>query len=112
MKPCIAMVISLYAIVLTSLAQADAGWTDYVTVSELIPTGRLYYEVELKGSKNVSGCREQDWYYLNYGAQGTDKMFDLFVDSMQSGLHLRVYVSGLCNLNGYAEITAVGASPK
>jgi hypothetical protein len=37
-------------------------------------------------------------------------MFDLFVESLKSKLRLRVYVTGLCNLNGYAEISAVGAS--
>jgi hypothetical protein len=38
-------------------------------------------------------------------------MFDLFVESIKSRLRLRVYVTGVCNLNGYSEISAVGASP-
>ena len=92
--------------------QAAAGWTDYVTVTELIPTSKHYYEVELKGRKNPSGCREDDWYYLNYEAPGADKMFDLFVDAIENRLRLRVYVTGICNLNGYSEISSVSASPR
>ena len=93
-------------------AQASAGWTDYVSVSELIPTSRHYYEVRLEGSKNPSGCREDDWYYLNYEAPGADKIFDLFVDAIEQRLRLRVYVTGVCNINGYSEISSVSASPR
>ena len=112
MKVWISLVIGIYVALLAPLVHADAGWTDYVTVTELIPTSRHYYEVELKGSKNPSGCREKERYYLNYDTPGADKMFDLFVDSLQSRLRLRAYVTGVCNINGYAEISSVSASPK
>jgi hypothetical protein len=111
MKLWISLVTGIYAALLSPLAHADAGWTDYVTVTELVPTSRHYYEVELKGSKNPSGCREKNRYYLNYDSPGADKIFDLFVDSLQSRLQLRVYVSGVCNISGYAEISSVSASP-
>lgn len=91
-------------------ARADAGWTDYVKVIELIATGRHYYELRLDGAANPSGCRAQDWYYQDYDAPGADKMFELFVDRLQSSLRLKVYVTGVCNINGYAEIAAVSAS--
>lgn len=107
----IGMFIAIAALALPLGARAAAGWTDYVKVAELIPTGRHYYEVRLVGATNPSGCRVKDWYYLNYEAPGADKMFDLFVDRMQSTLQLRVYVSGVCNINGYAEISSVNASP-
>jgi len=48
---------------------------------------------------------------VNYQARGADEMFDLFVDGIKSSLRLRVYVTGICNLNGYSEISAVSASP-
>lgn len=92
-------------------ARAGAGWTEQVEVVELVPTGLFYYEVRLRGDGNSSGCREKEWYYLLYETPGADKMFDLFVESMKSGLRLKVYVNGLCNLQGYSEITAVSASP-
>ena len=103
--------VALAALLLSPGARAAAGWTGFVTVLELIPTGRHYYEIRLGGSGNPSGCREDNWYYLNYDAPGADKIFDLFVDRLQSSLRLKVYVTGVCNLNGYAEISAVSASP-
>ena len=48
---------------------------------------------------------------VNYQARGADEMYDLFVDGIKSSLRLRVYVTGICNLNGYSEISAVSASP-
>jgi hypothetical protein len=97
---------------LSSTAWAEAGWTDEVSVVELIPTGKHYFELRLAGNKNPSGCREKDWFYINYEARGADKMFDLFVDSIKTELRLRVYVTGVCNLSGYSEISSVSVSPE
>jgi hypothetical protein len=104
--------IGIYILTLSSTAWAEAGWTDEVKIIELIPTNRHYFEVHLAGSKNPSGCREEGWFYINYDARGTDKMFDLFVDSIKTELRLRVYVTGICNLKGYAEISSVSVSPE
>ena len=102
---------AICALLLPRVSRASAGWTDDVKVIELVPTDRHYYEIQLKVAKNPSGCREKNWFYLNYQARGTDKMFDLFVDGIKSSLRLRVYVTGICNINGYSEISAVSASP-
>lgn len=96
-------------LILSSQAQAAAGWTGQVRVIELIPSGRHYYEIHLAVDDNPSGCREKNWFYQNYDAAGADKMFELFVDSLKSQLRLRVYVTGVCNFNGYSEISAVSA---
>jgi len=106
----LAVMIGIFAQLASPVTRASADWTDYVKVIELIPTGRHYYEVQLDIKKNPSGCREKDWFYINYDALGADKMFDLFVDNIKSGLRLRVYVTGICNLKGYSEISAVGVS--
>ena len=103
--------LGICALMLSSVAHSGRGWTEYVTVIELIPTGRHYYEVQLSEKRNPSGCSEKGWYYLDYGAAGADKMFDLFVDNIKSNLRLKVYVTGICNLKGYAEISAVSVSP-
>jgi len=108
----IAIVIGFYLLMLSTAAAADAGWIDDTEVVELIPTGRHYYELHLTAKNNSSGCREKNWFYINYDTPGADKMFDLFVDSITKALHLKVYVTGVCNLNGYAEISAVSVSPK
>ena len=99
------------SLMLSSTARAEAGWIDEVTVIELIPTAKHYFELRLSGKKNPSGCREKDWFYINYEMRGADKMFDLFFDSIKTELRLRVYVTGVCNLSGYAEISSVSAGP-
>ena len=103
--------IAMCALLIPGVARAGAGWTEDVKVVELIPTGKHYYEIRLKVAKNPSSCRVKDWFYVNYQARGADEMFDLFVDGIKSSLRLRVYVTGICNLNGYSEISAVSASP-
>ena len=109
---CMPIVSGICALLLATVAVADAGWTDEVEVVELIPTGRHYFELRLAGKNNPSGCREKGWYYINYDAPGADKMFDLFVDSLKAELRLKVYVTGVCNFNGYAEISSVSVSAK
>jgi hypothetical protein len=106
----VAVLIGIVAQLAAPVARASADWTDYVDVIELIPTGRHYYEVQLDIKENPSVCREKDWFYLNYEARGANKMFDLLVDNIKSELRLRVYVTGICNLKGYSEISAVSAS--
>ena len=91
---------------------ADADWSDYARVEELVPTGRHYYEFRLGAENNPSGCREAQWFYQNYDAPGAEKMFDLLLESLKSNLSVRVYVTGVCNLNGYAEISSVSIRPE
>ena len=102
---------AICTLLIPALSQAAAGWTGDVKVRELIPTNRHYYEIRLEVRDNPSGCREKNLFYLNYEARGADKIFDLFVDNIKSELRLQVYVTGVCNTNGYSEISSVRASP-
>lgn len=87
--------------------QARAGWTDAVRVAELVPTSRHYYEVRLPVTENPSGCRKDNWFYQNYDATGSEQMFAILLEGVTSEIRLRVYVTGLCNINGYAEFSSV-----
>ena len=98
-------------LLIPEVSSAAAGWTADVKVNELIPTNRHYYEIKLEVRKNPSGCREKNYFYLNYEARGSDKIFDLLVENIKSELRLQVYVTGVCNTNGYSEISSVRASP-
>ena len=94
-------------ILFSHLAYAGAGWTDFVKVAELVPGSRHYYEVRLEVRENPSGCKEKAWFYQNYESRGADKMFSVLLEGIKEEMQLRVYVTGVCNINGYSEISAV-----
>ena len=101
------MVIGVSGLLFSHFVQAGAGWTEFVTVDELIPTSRHYYEVKLPVEENPSGCKNKTWFYQNYSSRGSDKMFDTLLVGMKSGFRLRVYVTGICNINDYSEFSSV-----
>jgi len=92
-------------------AFAVSGWTDYVPVAELTPTAQYRFIVKLKVSENPSGCRNKDTFYQDYDTPGSEHMFRTLLEAVASGNRVRVYVTGKCELNGYAEISSVGIVP-
>jgi hypothetical protein len=111
MKSTVYLIVSLYLLAFPSFTQAGAGWTEYVRISELIPTSRHYYEVRLPVKNNPSGCTDKIWFYQDYVTIGSDKMFETLLRGLQSGSQVRVYVTGKCNINGYSEFISVGIIP-
>ena len=111
MKREASIIIGIVAILFSHLAHSSAGWTDYVTVVELIPTDRHYYKFRLPVKKNPSGCKEKNWFYQNYGARGSDKIFSALLEGIKSNFRLRVYVTGVCNIDGYSEISSMSIIP-
>lgn len=103
--------VGISMVVLPSLVKAEAGWTDYAEIVELVPTARPYYEIHLQVKQNPSGCRNSSWFYQDYDLTGSDKMFATLLEALQSGKRVRLYVTGKCNVNGYADFTAVGIIP-
>jgi len=103
--------IIIHALLFSQPAHARAGWTDYVNVTELVPTARHYYVVKLPVKVNSSGCSDKTWFYQNYGSRGSDKMFDILLEGIKSGIRIRVYVTGICNLDGYSEFSSISVIP-
>ena len=95
---------------LSPAARAGAGWTDFVRVAELVPTSKHYYEVRLPVGDNPSGCRERQWFYQNYDSPGAEQMFEVLLESLTADIRLRVYVTGVCNLSGYAEFSSISVT--
>lgn len=111
MKTKVSIIIGACSLFLSNVAHASAGWTDYANVAELIPTSRHYYEFKLPVGKNPAGCKEKTWFYQNYDAMGSDQMFNVLLESIKSQIRVRVYVTGVCNLHGYSEISSVSVVP-
>ena len=95
---------------LPAAALANSGWTDFVRIAELVPTSKHYYEVRLPVRDNPSGCREKNWFYLDYDSPGSQQMFEVLLESLTNDIRLRVYVTGVCNINGYAEISSISVT--
>ncbi|MCL7489332.1 MAG: hypothetical protein M8357_14290 [Desulfobulbaceae bacterium] len=111
MKSRMHLLLGFCILALPSSVLAEAGWTDYAKIAELVPTSRHYYEVRLAVEKNPSGCRDKSWFYQDYRVKGSDKMFTTLLEGLQSGNRVRLYVTGKCNLDGYSEFSAVGIIP-
>lgn len=92
-------------------AWASAGWTSYGRVLELHPTTAGRFLVSLQVESSPSGCRNGHWFYRDYGNAGVELMFHALLGAMTSNLQARVYVTGRCDLNGYAEISSVSIAP-
>ena len=96
---------------LSTMALAESGWTDYARVAELIPGTQYRYLVKLPVAENPSGCKNKDTFYQDYSATGSDHMFRALLEAVSSRNKVRVYVTGRCELSGYAEISSVGIAP-
>jgi len=90
-------------------AAADSGWTGYANVSELQPTGLHYYRVRLPVKENPSGCKDKEWFFQDYGGPGAKEMYATLLEALKSGLKVRVFVTGRCNLDGHSEISSLSA---
>jgi hypothetical protein len=89
---------------------AGSGWTESARIGEIQSDdfGRLVIRLEL--GSNPSGCREGAWFIREPGP-ATAQILDVLLAAVRAGRPVRVYVSGICHLKGYAEISAVSLVP-
>lgn len=91
-------------------ATADAGvagWTDPAAVIALEAGDQGRFLVQLDVAKNASGCRDPNWFYVDYGRDGHALMYQTFLDAYIHERRLKVYVTGVCDLKGYSAVSAV-----
>jgi hypothetical protein len=96
---------------LPSIVLAEAGWTEHASVAELTPTVHGRFLVKLSVVNNPSGCKEKQTFYRDYNLPGAELMFQTLLEAVSSGKRVRVYVTGICDINNYSEITSVGIVP-
>ena len=90
---------------------SGAGWTSYGTVGELNPTVFGRFLVKLDVSENPSGCKNKAWFYRDYDRRGSEYLFHALLGAVTSDKKVRVYVTGVCDLDGYSEISSVSVTP-
>lgn len=96
----------------TGAVQAGtAGWSDYGQVVELQATTHGRFLVRLALPKNPSGCPDKEWFYRDYGGPGPEYMYQTLLTAVTAGKAVQVYVTGVCDLYGYAEITSLQIAP-
>lgn len=102
-------------VVLTGLmfhgpARAGSGWTEAARILELQANEHGRFLLRLDVERNASGCRETQWFFREYFGVGTTQMLDALLSAMRSKSAVRVFVTGNCHLQGYAEISAVAVA--
>lgn len=91
-------------------ALAEAGWTSFGRIEELSTDylGRILVRIEVE--ENPSGCKDKTWFYRDL-ITGSDFMFKLLVEAASRHTPVRLYVTGLCDLNRYSQISKVRIAP-
>jgi hypothetical protein len=112
MKRGIVGLVGVIVLLVFRAGYAESGWTDFASVAELVPTSRHYYEVSLPVMENPSECKERTWFYKDYDSDGADIMYKTLLEGVRSEMRVRVYVTGKCNINGYAEFSSISIVPK
>jgi hypothetical protein len=92
-------------------AHADSGWTTPGRVLDLTVEAPARFELRLEVESNPSRCRETQHFYRGTLDAASSRMFDLLLAAYRDGRAVRVYVTGVCDINGFAEISQVGTAP-
>ena len=100
----------LLCLPLSALA-GTAGWTDPARVQSLEANEHGRFSVSLAVDKNVSGCRDANRFYADYGRDGTELMYRVLTDALLQGKQVQVYVTGVCELKGMSAISSVRLLP-
>lgn len=91
----------------TTAGAGTAGWTEPATVVAVEAGELARFVVKLDVDKNVSGCRDPDGFYADYGRNGSELMYRTLLEALLHERRVRVYVTGICDLNGYSGISSV-----
>lgn len=96
---------------LASQAQAEAGWSDTARVLELTPTRQQHFYFKLDVESNPSGCRSDNAFYMQYDSPGGRLIYHTLLEALTRDKKVRAYVTGRCELKGYAEISSLTLVP-
>lgn len=101
----------LMILLLATPVYANSGWTDFGGVLELVPTIHHRFRVKLDVDGNRSGCKDKQWFYQDYDRAGAREMYLALLEAVSSEKSVKVYVTGRCDINDYAEISEISIRP-
>jgi len=96
-------------LVLPIMCNAAANWTDFGQVSNLnqqpasgAAPGIVLINVST--TSNPSGCSVANGYYLSVTDDRTTRLFTMLMMAQATGRSVMLWVTGTCNVWGYAQI--------
>jgi hypothetical protein len=101
------MLFILSGLVAATAGAGVAGWTAPAAVVALEAGELARFIVKLDVEKNASGCRDPNGFYADYGRSGSELMYRTLLEAMLHERRVKVYVTGVCDINGYSGISAV-----
>ena len=105
------LLLLFYLALSANSALAEAGWTKPARIVSLESNifGRILVELDLR--KNPSNCKEQHLFFRETTGGSSQQMQDILVQAAANRLPVKLRVSGICHLKGYAEFNAVAIVP-
>lgn len=86
---------------------ADAGWTEAAPVIEVNPTAKHFYQFRLFEIESPADCKQKNGFYQDYKDRGADQIYQALLEAISANLNVKVFVTGGCNLKGFAEVSSV-----
>ncbi|MCW8930308.1 MAG: hypothetical protein OQL19_08740 [Gammaproteobacteria bacterium] len=100
----------IYLSIITFLATiqpafSEAGWTSSSLIKEIVATTDGKFIIHATPKSSPSDCKDKEKFYLHYNLHGADKIYKLLLDAAVSQLHVKLYITGRCELFGMSELS-------
>lgn len=95
------------SVFLSGNTYADAGWTEAAPVIEVNPTAKHFYQFRLLDIESPADCKQKNGFYQDYKDRGADQIYQALLEAISANLNVKVFVTGGCNLKGFAEVSSV-----
>ena len=95
----------------TTVWAGEAGWTEPTSITALEANQQARFILRLDFKKSVSGCRNADGFYADYGRSGSELMYQTALEALRYERKVQVYVTGVCDFDGNSAISSVRILP-
>ncbi len=103
----LSLLLSIALLTLPAKSLASSGWSESSSIAEVNPTARHYYQFRLSDIESPAGCKQADGFYQDYKDRGAEQMYSALLEALSGNLKVKVFVTGGCNLKGFAEVSSI-----